>query len=299
MLGLIGLGRMGLGMAKRWRARSLPVVGYDPDLEAQAWAGKEGIGLATSLVALAGQLPSPKTFWLMVPAGAVDSVLEGLTPHLSPGDLVVDGGNSFYRESQRRGEALAQKGVGFVDVGVSGGLWGAKEGYGLMVGGEARWVARLEPYLAALAPEGGWVHAGTLGAGHYTKMVHNGVEYALMEAYAEGAELLYAGREELGLDPARILSAWRQGTIVRSFLLDRLAEVVQGPLEGIAPLVEDSGEGRWAVEEGLRRGVALPAMAQALFVRWESQGRADLRFRLLALLRRAFGGHAVRREDEG
>ncbi|WP_208619934.1 NADP-dependent phosphogluconate dehydrogenase [Thermus tenuipuniceus] len=297
MMGLVGLGRMGLGMAKRWRAAGLEVLGYDQDPGARARAEATGLRTAEDLEALLVDLPTPRALWLMVPAEAVDGLLEILLPSLAPGDLVVDGGNSFYRESQRRGQLLGARGVGFLDVGVSGGLFGEREGYGIMVGGEAFLVARIQPYLGALAPEGGWVHAGGPGAGHYAKMVHNGIEYALMEAYTEGAHLLYAAQEDLGLDPKAVVAAWRGGTIVRGFLLDRLAEVLEGEL-AVAPVVEDTGEGRWALEEGLKRGVPLPAMAQALFARWESQGKASLGYRLQALLRKAFGGHPVNPSEE-
>nr|WP_279231651.1 NADP-dependent phosphogluconate dehydrogenase [Thermus thalpophilus] len=292
----MGLGRMGGGMARRWRRAGLPVLAHDPDPGARAQAAKDGVAVAESLEELLSRLPQPRNLWLMVPASAVEEALEALKPKLVPGDLVVDGGNSPYRQSQRRGSELAALGVGFLDVGVSGGLWGEAEGYGLMVGGDRALMERILPYLKALAPEGGLVHAGKLGAGHYAKMVHNGVEYALMEAYAEGIELLAAAHEELGLDPKAVVAAWRRGTIVRSFLLDRFAEVLEGDLE-VEPFVADSGEGRWAVEEALRRGLPAPALAQALFARWESQGRASLRYRLLALVRRAFGGHPVRRRD--
>ncbi|MEZ0321407.1 MAG: NADP-dependent phosphogluconate dehydrogenase [Thermus sp.] len=294
MMGLLGLGRMGLGMARRWSRAGLPVLGYDPDPAARARAADGGVPVTDSVAELLSRLPRPRNLWLMVPASGVEEALEALKPQLAPGDLVVDGGNSPYQESQRRGNELAALGVGFLDVGVSGGLFGEEEGYGLMVGGERALVERILPYLQALAPEGGLVHAGKLGAGHYAKMVHNGVEYALMEAYAEGIELLAAAQEELGLDPKAVVNAWRQGTIVRSFLLDRFAEVLAGDLE-VEPFVADSGEGRWAVEEALRRGLPVPALAQALFARWESQGKASLRYRLLALVRRAFGGHPVRR----
>lgn len=283
-------------MARRWRRAGLPVLAHDPDPGARAQAAKDGVAVAESLEELLSRLPQPRNLWLMVPASAVEEALEALKPKLVPGDLVVDGGNSPYRQSQRRGSELAALGVGFLDVGVSGGLWGEAEGYGLMVGGDRALMERILPYLKALAPEGGLVHAGKLGAGHYAKMVHNGVEYALMEAYAEGIELLAAAHEELGLDPKAVVAAWRRGTIVRSFLLDRFAEVLEGDLE-VEPFVADSGEGRWAVEEALRRGLPAPALAQALFARWESQGRASLRYRLLALVRRAFGGHPVRRRD--
>lgn len=291
-MGLIGLGRMGRGMALRWQRAGLELLTYDQSPEARLQAQGAGIPVAQDPASLLRGLSSPRNLWLMVPAEAVEGVLEDLRPHLAPGDLVVDGGNSHFRESQRRAQALASAGVGFLDVGVSGGLWGEREGYGLTVGGEGALVERIRAYLEALAPPGGLVHAGGPGAGHYAKMVHNGVEYALMEAYAEGIELLFSGAEEMGMDPRAVVAAWRQGTIIRSFLLDRFAEVLEGDLD-VDPLVVDSGEGRWAVEEALRRSVPTPGLAQALFARWESRGKADLRFRLLALVRRAFGGHPV------
>jgi 6-phosphogluconate dehydrogenase len=296
MMRLIGLGRMGLGMARRLKGKGLAVSGFDPNPEARARAEAAGIPVAESLEALARAPGDPRLFWLMVPHEAVEGVLEALIPLLRPGDLVADGGNSFYKESRRRAQVLAERGVGFVDVGVSGGVRGEVEGYGLMVGGVSAHVGAFWPYLEALAPEGGGlVHAGGPGAGHYAKMVHNAVEYGLMEAYAEGVELLAAGKE-LGLDPAQVVAAWRQGTIVRGFLLDRLAEVLAEGVEGIAPVVAETGEARWALIEALERRVSLPAIAQALFARLESQDRTGLRLRVLAALRHAFGGHEVVRE---
>lgn len=295
MMRLIGLGRMGLGMARRWHRKGLEVVGYDPDPRARERAEASGVWVREDLQALTEGAP-PRLFWLMVPHPAVEEVLEVLFPFLRPGDLVADGGNSFYKDSLRRSRALAGKGVGFVDVGVSGGVRGEEEGYGLMVGGEGAHVEAFWPYLEALAPEGGGlVHAGGPGAGHYAKMVHNAVEYGLMEAYAEGVELLAAGKE-LGLDPAQVVAAWRQGTIVRGFLLDLLAEVLREGVEGIAPVVAETGEARWALMEALERRVSLPVIAQALFARLESQDREGLRYRVLAALRHAFGGHGVVRE---
>lgn len=299
MLRLIGLGRMGLGMARRLQRKGLEVLGYDASLEARKRAQDAGIAVVDTLEALAEAQGDPRLFWLMVPHEAVDDVLNDLTPHLREGDRVADGGNSFYKDSLRRGRALREKGIGYVDVGVSGGIRGEADGYGLMVGGEEADVKAYWPYLKALAPEGGGlVHAGGPGAGHYAKMVHNAVEYGLMEAYAEGVELLAAGKE-LGIDPAKVVSGWRQGTIVRGFLLDILADVLAERVDEIAPIVPETGEARWALMEALERRVSLPAIAQAFFARLESQDEKRLRFRVLAALRHAFGGHPVVREERG
>ncbi|GAB5602288.1 decarboxylating 6-phosphogluconate dehydrogenase [Thermus sp. FJN-A] len=298
MIRLVGLGRMGLGMARRWHRQGLKVVGFDEDPGARERAEAEGVWVRASLEALAEGTEAPRLFWLMVPQEAVEGVLQALMPLLRPGDRVADGGNSFYKDSLRRSQTLAQRGIGFVDVGVSGGVRGEVEGYGLMVGGDQVHVEAFWPYLLALAPAGGGlVHAGGPGAGHYAKMVHNAIEYGLMEAYAEGVELLAAGRE-LGLDPAKVVSGWRQGTIVRGFLLDLLAEVLAEGVEDIAPVVAETGEARWALREALERRVSLPAIAQAFFARVESQDRARLRHRILAALRHAFGGHEVVRGDD-
>lgn len=299
MIRLVGLGRMGLGMARRWHRRGLKVVGFDEDPGARERAEAEGVWVRASLEALAEDTGAPRLFWLMVPQEAVEGVLQVLMPLLRPGDRVADGGNSFYKDSLRRSQTLAQRGIGFVDVGVSGGVRGEVEGYGLMVGGDRVHVEAFWPYLLALAPEGGGlVHAGGPGAGHYAKMVHNAVEYGLMEAYAEGVELLAAGKE-LGIDPAQVVSGWRRGTIVRGFLLDLLAEVLAEGVEDLAPIVAETGEARWALMEALERRVSLPAIAQAFFARLESQDEKRLRYRILAALRHAFGGHPVAQEEGG
>ena len=248
-----------------------------------------------SLAVLAAALPAPRVVWVMVPAGEpTRSTIAELAVLLSPGDLVVDGGNSNYRESIARSEELAANGIGFVDAGVSGGVWGLENGYGLMVGGADEHVGLIRPVLEALAPEGGLVHAGPVGAGHFTKMVHNGIEYGLMQAYAEGFELLAAS--ELGIDVPAAVEAWRHGTVIRSWLLDLLARALEEDpgltlLEGYA---EDSGEGRWTVEEAVRLAVPAPAISAALFARFTSRQDESPAMKVIAALRQQFGGHAVR-----
>jgi 6-phosphogluconate dehydrogenase len=242
-------------------------------------------------------LPSPRVVWLMLPAGAPsEDTLARLRVLLAPGDLVVDGANAMYKDSQRHARELAEHGLRFVDAGVSGGVWGLDNGYGLMVGGEPDAIAVIEPLLRALAPspEHGWVHCGKAGAGHFAKMVHNGIEYGMMQAYAEGFALLRA-KEELALDVPRIAEAWRHGTVIRSWLLDLTAEFLAADdsLESLAPVVADSGEGRWTAVESIDLGVPTPVMTVALMERFASQGRADYTNRLLARMRQAFGGHAV------
>jgi 6-phosphogluconate dehydrogenase len=234
----------------------------------------------------------------MLPAGApTEDTLKSLAGLLSRGDTVIDGANAMYKDSQRHAVELAAKGLRFVDAGVSGGVWGLDNGYGLMVGGEAGAVRDIEPVLKALAPspERGWVHCGKAGAGHYAKMVHNGIEYGMMQAYAEGFALMRA-KEALGLDVAKIAEAWRHGTVIRSWLLDLTAEFLaeDATLESIAPFVADSGEGRWTAVESIDLGVPTPVMTVALMERFASQGRADYTNRLLARMRHAFGGHAVK-----
>lgn len=298
-LGLIGLGRIGAGMSRRLHRVGVRVVGYDSNPAARLRLVQDGIETADSLEALVAALKPPRTVWLMVPAGdSVDQVLEALVPLLTAGDLIVEGGNSYYRDTLRRAEKLQAQGLMFADVGVSGGLWGEQEGYGLMAGGPPEAIARLRPILERLAPgsDRGWVHAGPVGAGHFVKMVHNGIEYALMQAYAEGFTLLKA-KAPFQLDLAAIAEAWRYGTIIRSFLLDLIAEVLRenAPLANIAPLVADSGEGRWTVQEAIDLGVPLDTIAAALFRRFASQDPEHYGDRLLAALRHAFGGHPVQR----
>jgi 6-phosphogluconate dehydrogenase len=221
-----------------------------------------------------------------------------MSSSLAKGDVLVDGANAWYRDSQRRAASLSAQGIDFVDAGVSGGVWGLENGYGLMVGGSRKAVARLEPFLKVLAPgpDRGWLHCGAAGSGHYAKMVHNGIEYGLMQAYAEGFALLRA-RQELQLDVAKIAESWRHGTVIRSWLLDLSAEILaeDDSLASVAPLVADSGEGRWAATEAIELGVPAPVMTISLMERFASQGKADYKNRLLARMRQAFGGHAVKR----
>jgi 6-phosphogluconate dehydrogenase len=237
----------------------------------------------------------------MLPAGKVtEDVLASLTRKLSPGDLVIDGGNADFRDSQRRAAELAKHQIKFVDVGVSGGVWGLQEGYGLMAGGDGEDVERIAPLLRTLAPseDTGWVHAGPVGAGHFAKMVHNGIEYGAMQALAEGLSLLDA-RRDLVPDIAPVVEAWRYGTVIRSWILDLTAEVLRSEqdLSAIAPVVADSGEGRWTVREAINSGVPAPVITAALMSRFSSQGRGDYGLRLLALMRNAFGGHPVQKEN--
>jgi 6-phosphogluconate dehydrogenase len=299
-LGMIGLGRMGANMAARLVERGHRVTGFDRGAEALAKAAADGIEPAGSLEALVAALEAPRTVWMMVPAGAaVDETTDALTRLLSPGDLIVDGGNSWYRDSIRRGTALAGARLGFVDAGVSGGIWGRTEGYALMLGGDAAFVGRLTPIAQALAPAGdrGWGHVGPAGAGHFVKMVHNGIEYGLMQAYAEGFAILRA-KEALQLDLAQIAELWRHGSVVRSWLLDLTARALAHDehLSSIAPLVDDSGEGRWTVQEAIDLNTPAPVITQSLIARLESRDEHSYAYRLLAALRAEFGGHATRKD---
>jgi 6-phosphogluconate dehydrogenase len=290
-IGMIGLGRMGGNMATRLREAGHDVVGYDPHSEAS------DVG---SLAELVERLDPPRAVWAMVPAGdATEGVITELGALLAPGDVVIDGGNANWHDSVRRGDALAQRGLGFVDAGTSGGVWGRTEGYCLMVGGDAAHVALAQPVFDALKPEdGGFVHTGPVGTGHFTKMVHNGIEYGLMQAYAEGYELL--ARSGLGIDVDGALDAWRSGSVVRSWLLDLLVRALQQTpdFDGIAGVAQDSGEGRWTVQEAVERGVAMPVISAALFARFVSQHDDSIAMKAIAALRHQFGGHVVLAEDE-
>jgi 6-phosphogluconate dehydrogenase len=303
-LGIVGLGRMGANMARRLRRAGIAVVAWNRDPQvAQALARETGLTAAESLEELVSLLTPPRAVWLMLPAGEVTQQhLDALVPLLRAGDIVVDGANSFYKDSMRRARALAEKKIHFVDAGVSGGVWGLEHGYALMLGGPAEAVKRIEPVLKALAPaaDKGWLHCGPAGAGHFVKMVHNGIEYGMMQAYAEGFALLEA-QPDFQLDLAAVAEMWRHGTVIRSWLLDLTAEALaqDARLEGIEAFVADSGEGRWTVEEAIERGVPVPVIAAALMMRFASQGKHDYAFRLLAVMRRQFGGHAIRsRETE-
>jgi 6-phosphogluconate dehydrogenase len=287
-LGMIGLGKMGGNMAERLRRHGHEVVGYDAfDAE------KSDVKSLSDLVGELGD-PGTRLAWVMVPSGApTDEVVTELAGLLAAGDIVVDGGNSRYTDSIRRAAELADRGIAFVDCGTSGGVWGLDNGYCLMVGGADDVVAKVRPAFDALAPEEGFAHVGPVGAGHYTKMVHNGIEYGLMQAYAEGVALLE--KSELGIDTVAALSAWRQGSVVRSWLLDLLVgALVRSPdLHDIAPIAHDSGEGRWTVDESIRLGVATPVIAASLYARFSSQDERNLAMKVIAALRREFGGHAV------
>lgn len=296
-LGMVGLGRMGAGMALRLRRGGHRVVGYDPDVDAAAAAAAGGIGTVESLDALVAALAPPRALWLMVPAGAaVESTLEVLQPLLEPGDTLIEGGNSHYADSQRRAAWLAGHGIGWVDVGTSGGIRGIDAGYSMTIGGEAALVERLQPLFATLAPSEarGWGRVGPAGAGHYAKMVHNGIEYGLMQAFAEGFAILHHKRE-FDFDLAALADIWREGSVIRSWLLDLSAESLRGnpALAGIAPQVADSGEGRWTVAEAIALDVPAPVITHALIARLRSRDADAFADRLLASLRGAFGGHGV------
>ena len=284
---MVGLGRMGGNMTERLRRAGHEVVGYDRNPD---------IADVKTLAELVENLPAPRVTWVMVPAGEpTRTTIADLGELLAPGDLVIDGGNSNYRESISRSEELGAKGIAFVDVGVSGGVWGLENGYGLMVGGTGEHVALIRPVLEALAPaDGGLVHAGPVGAGHFTKMVHNGIEYGLMQAYAEGYELLAAS--ELGIDVAGAVEAWRHGTVIRSWLLDLLTKALEEDpgLTRIKGWAEDSGEGRWTVEEAIRLAVPAPVISSALFARFASRQVDSPAMKVIAALRQQFGGHPVR-----
>jgi 6-phosphogluconate dehydrogenase len=293
-LGLIGLGKMGFNMRERLREGGHEVVGYDPRPE---------VTDVPDLAGLAAALTAPRVVWAMVPSGDVtDSTIRGLAEVLESGDLVIDGGNSRYTEDAPHAELLGAKGIGFIDAGVSGGIWGLTEGYGLMVGGSDADVARAMPIFDTLRPPGpqedGFVHAGPVGAGHFAKMVHNGVEYAMMTAYGEGYEMLAA--EDLIKSPQAVYQAWTNGTVVRSWLQTLLAKALKEDpqLAEIKGYTDDSGEGRWTVEEAIRLRVPVPAIAAALFARFLSRQDDSPTMKAVAALRNQFGGHAVKRISE-
>ncbi|WP_408952497.1 phosphogluconate dehydrogenase (NAD(+)-dependent, decarboxylating) [Lysobacter sp. Hz 25] len=299
-LGMVGLGRMGANMAERLVRSGHRVVGFDPGPAAREQAVTRGIEATASLRELVAALPAPRTVWLMVPAGAVvDSTLAELLPLLAPGDSVVDGGNSNYKDSMRRAAQLAEHGLHYVDSGTSGGIWGLKEGYSLMIGGDEAAVERLRPIFETLAPaaDRGWGRVGPSGAGHFTKMVHNGIEYGLMQAYAEGFAIM-GHKADFGLDLHQIAEIWRHGSVVRSWLLDLSSDALaKNPsLDGIAPYVEDSGEGRWTVAEAIDLNVSAPVITASLLERLRSRDKDSFADKLLAAMRNEFGGHAIRTE---
>jgi 6-phosphogluconate dehydrogenase len=295
-LGMVGLGRMGRGLSRRLIAGGHRVVGWDRDPAAvQALAG-DGAEPATDLADLRDRLAPPRAVWVMVPAGTpTQETLDRLGEQLSPGDLVVDGGNSWFRDTTARALALAERGVVLVDSGTSGGIWGEREGFCLMVGGPAEAVDALRPVFDTLAPEDGWAHVGDAGAGHYVKMVHNGIEYGLLQAYAEGFEVL-AETDEYDLDLHQVGEVWRHGSVVRSWLLDlATAAYAKDPqLAEVSGYVEDSGEGRWTVAEALRLDVPAPVINLSLIMRLRSREKDSYAAKFVAALRNEFGGHPVR-----
>ena len=298
-LGMIGLGKMGGNMAQRLLRGGHRVVVYDPIKEAVEAMTKQGAMGAASIADLVEKLSPPRAIWLMVPSGEpTESTITTLAAGLSPGDIVIDGGNSNYKDSMRRAAALSEKGIDFLDAGTSGGIWGLKEGYCLMVGGRAEAFRQMESVFQTLAPSPGegYGHVGPGGAGHFVKMVHNGIEYGLMQSYAEGFELMQA-KQEFDLNLSDIAEIWRYGSVVRSWLLDLAAAALREDpkLDSIEAYVEDSGEGRWTVQESIELGVPVPVISQSLQARFRSRQDQPFGSKLLAALRNQFGGHAVKK----
>jgi len=299
-LGMIGLGRMGANMAQRLVQHGHRVVGFDPGAQARERAAQGGIEPVDSLASMLERLSAPRVVWMMVPAGdPVDRTLEDLLPQLAAGDTVIDGGNSFYKDTMRRAQKLADHGIAYVDSGTSGGVWGLSEGYSLMVGGDEAVVERLRPIFEALAPasDRGWGRVGPSGAGHFTKMVHNGIEYGMMQAYAEGFAIMQK-RTDFALDLGQVAQIWRHGSVVRSWLLDLSANALEEnpTMAGIAPYVSDSGEGRWTVAEAIELDVSAPVITLSLLERLRSREDDSFADKLLAAMRAQFGGHAIRKE---
>ncbi len=298
-LGLIGLGKMGANMAERLRLGGHQVVGFDFNAEAVARLTESGNVGVSSLEDLAKNLNGRKAIWIMVPQGKpVDDTIARLEPLLSPGDILIDGGNSNYKDSMRHYKEVTAKGFQFVDVGTSGGVWGLKEGYSMMVGGDKETVEYLTPIFETLAPaaDKGWGHVGPAGSGHFVKMIHNGIEYGMMQAYAEGFTILEK-KEEFELDLPQIAQIWRYGSVVRSWLLDLTADALsKNPtLEGLEAFVEDSGEGRWTVIEAIDLNVSAPIITESLMRRIRSREENNFTYRMLAIMRNEFGGHAVKK----
>ena len=297
-LAMIGLGRMGANMAERLVRGGHTVRGYDPGDAARQQAEARGIVPHANLQNAVAALPTPRVVWLMVPAGqVVDDTIAQLRPLLATGDTVIDGGNSNYKDTQRRGAQLAEAGIHYIDCGTSGGVWGLAEGYSLMIGGDAGAVARLQPVFATLAPtpETGWGHVGPSGAGHFAKMIHNGIEYGMMQAYAEGFAIL-KHKQAMDFDLGALAEIWRHGSVVQSWLLDLTAEALQKnpQMDGIAPYVADSGEGRWTVAEAIDLNVSAPVITLSLLERLRSRDDDSYADKLLAAMRNEFGGHAVK-----
>ena len=301
-LAMIGLGKMGANMVRRLCRQGIEVVGFDRDAATVARLGTEAAMITAASVSDAvSQLTAPRIVWLMLPSGdPTETQLKELAAMLSPGDVVIDGGNSNYKDSQRRGAWLAERGIEFMDAGTSGGVWGLDNGYCLMVGGSKEVASIMTPVLQALAPapDRGWAHVGPVGAGHYSKMLHNGIEYGMMQALAEGLDLL-KNKKEFDFDLAQLTELWRHGSVVRSWLLDLTADALKDDqeLKSIAPHVSDSGEGRWTVIDSVEQGIAAPVLTLALQMRFASQDDTGYANRLLSMMRNAFGGHAIKTRE--
>ncbi len=297
-IGFIGLGRMGANMVRRLLRDGHEVVAYNRTAEKTIEIAGEGADAAFSIAELVGKLEKPRAVWVMVPAGdATEAQIEELLEHLEPGDTIIDGGNTNFHDDQRRHPLLKERGVRYVDAGTSGGIWGLQVGYALMVGGDDEAVKPLEPIFLSLAPEGGYLHVGASGAGHYVKMVHNGIEYGLMQAYAEGFEIMHAS--DYGLDLAAISEMWMHGSVVRSWLLELAVRAFRSQgqdLDQLKGWVADSGEGRWTVQEAIDRDVPAPIITLSLLTRFRSRQEDSYGARVLAALRNEFGGHAVKTE---
>lgn len=298
-IGVIGLGRMGANMARRMARGGVRVTAFDRDAAAQVpLAGEKNVECVAGLAALATRLAGERVLLMMLPAGApTEDTLAELLPLLSAGDTIVDGGNAYYKDSMARALEMSKRGLRYIDAGVSGGIHGLANGYCLMLGGTPKSVERFEPFarLLAPAPDRGWLHCGPSGAGHFAKMIHNGIEYGMMQAFAEGFALL-AARQDLEFDLGRLAETWRHGSVVRSWLLDLSAEILKEDedLQRIAPVVPDSGEGRWTAQESVELGVPAPVITMALMARFSSQGKSDYARKLLAMMRAKFGGHATK-----
>lgn len=298
-LAMIGLGKMGGNMATRLLRKKIDIVGFDFNTDTvNKLVKEEGLISASSVQDAVAKLIGQKIVWMMLPAGDItEKQIKDLIPMLNKGDIIIDGGNSNYKDSQRRGAMLAEHGIGFMDSGTSGGVWGLENGYCLMVGATKEVAAAVTPILKALSPaeDRGWAHVGPVGSGHFTKMIHNGIEYGMMQAMAEGLDLI-KGKEEFNLNLAEITELWRHGSVVRSWLLDLTADALKDDQEltAIAPYVADSGEGRWTVMESVEQGVAAPVLTLALQARFRSQDATGYSYKLLSMMRNGFGGHAVK-----
>ncbi len=299
-LGMIGLGKMGANMAERLLQGGHKVTGFDPGADARKGLEAKGGSSADSLQALVKALPAPRVLWLMVPSGKItDDTVDALLSALAPGDTVIDGGNSNYKDTLRRAATYADKKLNYVDCGTSGGVWGLKEGYSMMIGGDEKAVEALRPIFETLAPakDQGWGRVGPVGSGHYTKMVHNGIEYGMMQAYAEGFSIL-KHKQDFGLDLHQVGEIWRYGSVVRSWLLDLTTDALsKNPnMDGVAPYVVDSGEGRWTVDAALELNVSAPVITLSLMERFRSRDDDSFADKLLSSMRNEFGGHAIKKE---